>query len=141
MAAFVLCAVMLDREAISLRLVAFAALFVLCRRLESIRSASFQMSFAAVIALVAFYESAVPLIRERLPAPLLIRHKLAIYLSGLAVATVVGGLATGAIAYFHFGRVTHDGLIANPLAVLLTTFWIMPVAIIGCLAITFGLRQ
>ena len=99
------------------------------------------MSFSAVITLVAFYESAVPLIRERLPAPLPIRHKLAIYLSGLAVATVVAGLSTGAIAYFHFGRLTHDGLIANLLAVPLTGFWIMPVAIIGCLAITFGLGQ
>ena len=139
MGAFVLCAVMLDREAISLRLVAFAALFVLCLRPESILSASFQMSFAAVTALVAFYESAAPLIRERLPAPMLIRHKLAIYLLGLAVTTVVAGLATGAIAYFHFGRVTHYGLIANLLAVPLTAFWIMPAAIIGCLAIPFGL--
>ena len=38
MGAFVLCVVMLDREAISLSRVAFAALFVLCLRPESILS-------------------------------------------------------------------------------------------------------
>lgn len=139
MGAFVLCAVMLDREAISLRLVAFAALFMLCLRPESILVGSFQMSFAGVTALIAFYESAAPLIRERFPAPMLIRHKLAIYLLSLAVTTVVAGLATGAIAYFHCGRVMHYRLVANLLAGPLTAFWIMPAAIISCLAITFGL--
>ena len=97
------------------------------------------MSFEAVTALVAFYESAAPLICERLPAPILIRQKLAIYLLGLAVTTVVAGLATGATAYFHFRRVTHYGLIANLLTVPLTAFWIIPAAIIGCLAIQFGM--
>ena len=58
----VLLAVLLDRAAISMRLVAAAAAVVLAIAPESLLGASFQMSFAAVVALVAVYES----IRERL---------------------------------------------------------------------------
>jgi len=141
MGAFVLCAIMLDRDAISLRLVAFAALFVLCLSPESILSASFQMSFAAVTALVAFYEASAPWFRTRLPTPMSFRHKFVIYLVGLVLTTMIAGFATGAIAYFHFGRVTHYGLVANLLAVPVTAFWIMPTAIISCLAMPFGLED
>ena len=56
MAGLVLLAVLLDRTAISLRLVAWAAAAILLITPESLLSASFQMSFAAVVALVAVYE-------------------------------------------------------------------------------------
>jgi competence protein ComEC len=47
--------VILDRKAISLRLVAFAALSVLLISPESLLSASFQHSFEAVLSLISFY--------------------------------------------------------------------------------------
>ena len=55
MVSIVMLAVMIDRTAISMRLVAIAAMAVLVLAPESLLSASFQMSFAAVVALVAVY--------------------------------------------------------------------------------------
>ena len=56
MTGIVLLAIILDRTAISLRLVAWAATFILLITPEAILGASFQMSFAAVVVLVAAYE-------------------------------------------------------------------------------------
>ncbi|MDA1132512.1 MAG: ComEC/Rec2 family competence protein [Proteobacteria bacterium] len=56
MLGFVLLAVMLDRRPISMRLVAWAAAAVLLVAPDSLLGPSFQMSFAAVVALVAAYE-------------------------------------------------------------------------------------
>src|SRR3546814_8226092 len=57
MTGIVLLAVVLDRTALSMRLVAWAAAIVLAVAPESLLGPSFQMSFGAVIALIAFYRS------------------------------------------------------------------------------------
>ncbi len=57
MIGLVLVAVILDREGISMRLVAWAALVVLLLSPDALLGPSFQLSFAAVIALIAVYES------------------------------------------------------------------------------------
>ena len=56
MMSIVLIAVMLDRPALTMRNVALAALAILIVAPESLFDPSFEMSFAAVIALVALYE-------------------------------------------------------------------------------------
>ncbi|MFI5033427.1 MAG: ComEC/Rec2 family competence protein, partial [Reyranellales bacterium] len=56
MAAFALLAILLDRTALSLRLVAWSAMVVLVAAPDALTGASFQMSFAAVIALIAAWE-------------------------------------------------------------------------------------
>jgi len=56
MMSIVLIAVMLDRPALTMRNVALAALAILIIAPESLFDPSFEMSFAAVIALVALYE-------------------------------------------------------------------------------------
>ena len=57
MLAIMLIAVMLDRAALTLRNVALAAAIILLAWPESLLSVSFQMSFAATLALVAGYEA------------------------------------------------------------------------------------
>ena len=52
--AVVLLGVLLDRNAVTMRLVAWAAFVVLLLRPESLLDVSFQMSFAAVTGLVSF---------------------------------------------------------------------------------------
>ena len=56
MTAVALLAVMADRNPFSLRLLAWSALVVLVLRPESVLGASFQLSFAAVLALMVVYE-------------------------------------------------------------------------------------
>jgi competence protein ComEC len=56
MAALLFLAVLVDRTAISMRTTAWAALAILAVEPESLLGASFQLSFAAVVALVAAFE-------------------------------------------------------------------------------------
>ena len=138
MTGLVLIGVLVDRKAISLRLVAAAAMVVLLIKPESILGPSFQMSFAAVIALVAFYESLGPEIWRRFGEAGIVR-KFLLYVTGLSLTTIIATVATGLIALHHFGRLPHFGLIGNLLAVPLTAIWIMPWAVLAVILMPFGL--
>ena len=111
MAGITFAAVLVDRQAISLRNVALAALVILILRPEALISAGFQMSFAAVMALVATYQAIEPRLRRA-------RHRrfverLGLYLLGLFITSLVAGLATAPFAMFHFNRIAVHGLWAN----------------------------
>jgi competence protein ComEC len=141
MTGLVLLAVALDRRAFTMRLVAWAAMAVLLFSPEALLGASFQMSFAAVTALVAAYET----LRSR--AGILARagqggmlSRALLYIGGVALTSLVAMLATAPFAAFHFNRVALFGLIANIVAVPLTAFWIMPWALAAFMMIPFGLE-
>ncbi|MDH3230878.1 MAG: ComEC/Rec2 family competence protein [Alphaproteobacteria bacterium] len=141
MTGLVLIAVLLDREAISMRLVAWAAVAVLLLAPESLLGASFQMSFAAVVALVAFYEAGrerLQTVRSALPGGL--AGRIFMYAAGVAVTTIIASVATGLVGLHHFGRIAVYGLPANMLAVPVTALWIMPSAVIAALLMPFGLE-
>jgi competence protein ComEC len=138
MTGIVLVAVLVDRAAISMRLVAWAALAVLLLAPESLLGPSFQMSFAAVIALVAGYEA----LRERFASWRLEAgpgRRVALYLAGVAVSTIIAMAATAPFAIYHFNRVADYGLAANLVAVPLTAFWIMPWAVAALCLMPLGL--
>ena len=139
MTGLVLLAVLLDREAISMRLVAWAAVIVLVLTPESLVSASFQMSFAAVIGLVAAYERlAAPLGRwRRSGGPV---RSTIVYLASVLISTAVAGLATAPFSIFHFQAVATAGTLANLLAVPLTALWIMPMGVATYAMMPFGLE-
>jgi len=140
MTGLMLFAVILDRTAISLRLVAWAAMIILALAPEALLGASFQMSFGAVVALVATYEALRGPISTHLAGGGF-RRRIALYFATLALTSVIAGLATGAIALYHFGRIAHFGLAANLVAVPLTGLWIMPWAVIACALMPFGLES
>lgn len=131
-------AIYLDRSPISLRLVAFAAVVVLVIAPESLLSASFHMSFAAVVALIAVYDSTRPQ-WEKLLKRGGVLNKIAMYFVGVCATTIIGSLATGIYALYHFQRFAVLGLIANFVAVPLIAFIIMPFALIAVILAPFGL--
>ena len=138
MTGIVLFAVIVDRTAISLRLVAWAAVIVLVIRPEALLGASFQMSFAAVIALVAAYEYAgqrfrVSYGRGGFP------RRLTVYLGSIASTSVIATIATAPLVLFHFNQIAAYGLLANMVAVPLTAAWVMPFGVLTLLAMPFGL--
>jgi len=140
MTGIVLVAVLLDRRAISLRLVAWAAMLVLVLQPESLMGPSFQMSFAAVLSLVAVYERLRgPWRRWRAEGGRL--RRVWLYLAGLAVSTLVAGTAIGVIALHHFGRISAYSLVANLVAIPIAAFWIMPWAVLACVLMPFGLER
>lgn len=124
-AVLILAGIALGRDAISLRLVATGALVVLVFRPEALAGASFQMSFAAVTAIVALHST-------RWSARLFQRREEALPARMLRAgfATVATGLAVEAalipLALYHFHRSGLYGVAANIVAIPLTTFVIMP---------------
>lgn len=140
MIALVLLAVLLDRTALSMRPVALAATLVLLVEPEELIGPSFQMSFAAVIALIAWYETQAPrqaLWREAHPGPL---AGLGLYAAGIALTTLIAGSVTAIFAIYHFNRFAVWSVLANMLAVPLTGFWVMPWALVLFLLLPFGLE-
>jgi competence protein ComEC len=139
-AAMVLAAVMVDRRGISLRMLAWGAAVVLLIQPESLLGPSFQMSFAAAIALVAAYEAAAERglwRRDGDPSPWLGRG-LWLYAAGVAFTTVVASLATAPFVLYHFNQVAKFGLLANLIAVPVTALWVMPAAMASFLLLQFG---
>lgn len=124
-ALLVLVALVLGREAITLRLVAAGAVVVLLFWPEALAGPSFQLSFAAVTAIIALSEH--PLVRRwsepgdhSLPIRLA-RGTAMLLLTGLAVE-----IALAPIALYHFHRSGLYGAGANIIAIPLTTFVVMP---------------
>jgi competence protein ComEC len=139
MGTIALLAIMIDRLAITMRLVAWAGLILIAILPESLLSASFQMSFAAVVALISVWEA----LRERLVqwrADAGIVRRFAIVILAGASTSLVAGLASAPYALYHFNRFSAFGLIANLLAMPLTGLWIMPWVVITFVLLPFGLE-
>ncbi len=146
MVAIMLMAVMLDRRAVTMRNVAVAAFVVLILAPQAILSPGFQMSFAAVAALVASYEILSKRSQRKgtfvKPGRLgLIKRLIIRDLGGLATTSLVAGIATGIFAAYHFHRVAPFGLLANLLAMPLVSIAVMPLALLSTLAMPFGLEK
>jgi len=140
MATFVLLAVALDRTAISMRLVAIAAAAVLLLAPESLLGPSFQMSFAAVVALLAAYEAwGGAFARWRREGG--VARTIAYYLGNVLGATTIAGFATAPIAIYHFNRFALLSVPANMMAEPLTSLWIMPWGTLAYLLMPLGLEQ
>ncbi len=141
MVCVVMTAIMLDRDPFTLRLAAFAAAAILLFQPENLFGPGFQMSFAAVVALIAFYEST----REWWSRDYKQRRWFAragLYVLGSMATTLVATMATAAFALYHFLRTPlFPGLIANLVAVPLSSFVTMPAAITGCFLMPLGLEK
>lgn len=139
MTGIVLVAVLLDREAVTPRLVALAAVAVLALRPDVLVGPSFQLSFAAVIALVAVYESwRGRRAGARSGGVLAIAVRVGAYVGGVAVTSVVATVATAPFVTFHFQAIALGGIVTNLLAVPLTAFVTMPAGIAALLALPLG---
>ena len=144
MMSIVLIAVMLDRPALTMRNVALAALAILIVAPESLFEPSFEMSFAAVIALVALYEwlSERGRLRLRDVSPVWAAlQRGANLVGGSAATTLVAGTAIAPFALYHFHRMTHYGLVANLIAAPLVSLLVMPMALLSLIAVPFGLER
>jgi competence protein ComEC len=139
MTGIVLVAVLLDRVAISMRLVAWSAVVVLLVAPEALIGPSFQMSFAAVAALIAAYEVATPRLAVWGAAHRDWHHRAILYLLGVTLSSLVAGLATAVYGAFHFNRFAVWSLVANLVAVPLTGFLVMPFALLAMVLMPLGL--
>jgi competence protein ComEC len=141
MTAVVLLGVMADRPVLTLRTIALAALAVMAITPEAVIHPSFQMSFAATLALIATYERGIPWAAATADTPLAARIALwgAREAAVLAGASLVAGLATTPYAAYHFHRMAPYGVIANLLAMPVISAIAMPAGLLALLAMPFGL--
>jgi competence protein ComEC len=139
MIALALLAVMLDRRAVTLRAVAWAALLLLVLWPDSLLDPGFQMSFAAVTALVATFEHLAPKLTQWRSQAGPLRIAL-LWLAGVMAASFVAGLGSSLFAAYHFNRVADYALLANLLAAPLVDFIIMPLAVLAFMLMPFGLE-
>ncbi|WP_379550548.1 ComEC/Rec2 family competence protein [Qipengyuania sp. DGS5-3] len=137
-AMLVLLALALGREPLSMRMVAAAAMVVLLLWPESLVGPSFQMSFAAVIAIIALHSSgpirAFLAPREESIARRWSRGVAMLFLTGLVIE-----LSLMPIVLFHFHRAGIYGALANVIAIPLVTFISMPLVAIALLLDQIGL--
>ncbi len=136
-------AILVDRPALSMRNCAIAALIVLAREPETLLGPSFQMSFAAVAALIASAPTLHFPEKEEGAQGFLARtgRRASHTVLNLLAATLVASLATAPFAAYHFQTLNPFGLIGNTLALPLVSLVVMPAAVLGTLAYPFGLDR
>ena len=147
-------AVLFDRQAVSMRNLAFAALFVVLFEPEAILGASFQLSFAAVAGLVAAFEArlaarAANASREEYPlreARVDPRDAFLRWLDrtrhGPSRTLFATACATGATASFmayNFHELSPYVLIGNPLTLAMIELFAVPCAMLGAALYPLGL--
>ena len=149
MTLIVLGAVLVDRRALTMRNLALAVLAVVALEPEAILGVSFQLSFAAVGALVAVLESRMEAHDQR-DDPFVLRPTrppkrgaIALHLIdkplGLLLATLCATSATASFMAYHFHDLSPYVLIGNPLTLTIIEFFAVPGALIGTLLYPLGL--
>ncbi|WP_422369955.1 ComEC/Rec2 family competence protein [Hoeflea sp.] len=150
MLSVMLTAVVFDRPALTMRNVALAALVIIVISPSAVVGPGFQMSFAATAALIAAYAAISRRLAgsERSFKPSALAAMVPDWIGfafkaalGLAITSLVAGLATGLFSAYHFHRVAAYGLLANLLAMPLVTLVVMPAGLVAMLLMPLGLDQ
>jgi competence protein ComEC len=135
----VFAAILIDRLRVSMRICALAAVVILCLEPSSLISVSFQMSFGAVVMLIAAYEKWGARL-ARLFHGGSIAAQLPGYIGAVAVTTVIATLGTKPFAIHHFQHLVLYGILANVIAVPISAIWTLPWGLVACLLMPFGLE-
>ncbi len=138
MEALVFLAVIYDKNPISLRMVACAAMVVLILEPFVIVSAGFQMSFSAVVALIAFYDFAKKKFKTGKNKKIL--YRIASYFIGIIATTTVATLATAPYVIYHFGTFAPYAILGNLLAMPVIMFFVMPTVFLSLLFLPLHLN-
>jgi competence protein ComEC len=129
-------AVIFGRRALTMRNVAIAAILVILTDPASVFRPSFQLSFAAVLALVGTYE----LVRSNPQNQRgLVRQAMG-YFGGITLTSLVAGAATLVFSAYHFQQTSPLGVIGNLVTLPLVGFVMMPMAALSVLLMPMGLE-
>ncbi|KRB53017.1 hypothetical protein ASE04_07265 [Rhizobium sp. Root708] len=143
MMAVMLVAALFDRPSISLRNIALSALLIILTSPSAVLGPSFQMSFAATLALVSGY---VGWISGAMPGKALFVHPafkpigfVLRFFAGIALTSMIGGFSTALFSIEHFHRLSAYGLPANLMAMPVISFIVMPMGMLAMLLTPLGL--
>lgn len=136
MLALIFGAVLAGRRALTMRNVAIAALAIILIDPASIFRASFQLSFAAVVALIGIYE----LPRRLADGERSWGRRLWATIWATAVTSFIAGTATLLFSAYHFQQTAPLGVIGNVLVLPVVSLVVMPFAVLSVLAMPFGIE-
>ncbi|WP_428535459.1 ComEC/Rec2 family competence protein [Rhodopila sp.] len=131
-------ALMANRRPFSLRGLGLAAAVLMLISPQQVPDVSFQMSFSAVLALIAGYEALRPWLRRLHGHGW--RRRLGSHLVALALTSALAGTASAPYGAYHFGHVQVYFVLANMIAVPLTAMWVMPAGLIALLLMPLHLE-
>jgi competence protein ComEC len=137
MASLVTVAILAQRQAISLRGLALAAVIILLLTPEAILGVSFQMSFSAVLALIAGH-AAMRFWFNRLHKNQVPGHRAISHVSALFLTSLLAGGASMPFAAFQFQEIQPYWILANLVAVPLTALWVLPLGLLALALMPFG---
>jgi competence protein ComEC len=137
MVGIVLVGTIVDRQALSMRTLALAAIAILLVQPENLMSASFALFFAAVVALIAAYENGWAPLKGWANEGGLWR-RIVVYCVGIVASTIIATGATLPITLYIFNRISLQAIIGNLVAIPLMGFLIMPLLLIGVLFLPLG---
>ena len=129
-------AVLAGRRALTMRNVAIAALAIILIDPASVFRASFQLSFAAVVALIGIYE--IP--RKGPDGDRNWGQRLWATVWATALTSFIAGTATLLFSAYHFQQTSPLGVLGNVLVLPVVSLVIMPFAVMAVLVMPFGLE-
>ncbi|MDR0580629.1 MAG: ComEC family competence protein [Holosporaceae bacterium] len=121
----IICSIFAERYPLSMRSVAIAATLIMIFSPEVILFPSFQMSFGAVVAIIAFHEH---------------RWNFSGFtktLFDILATTVVASIPTTIFSMYTFNQLTLNSILANIISIPLMSFFVMPLAVISLLLMPF----
>lgn len=136
MIVLVLGAVVAGRRALTMRNVTLAALAIIVTDPASVFRPSFQLSFAAVVALIGAWEMLRPA-DDRGRGWL---QKVWTYFAGGALTSLVAGAATLLFSIYHFQQTAPLSMLGNLMSLVLIGFVMMPAALVATLLMPLGLE-
>lgn len=139
MVAIMFLAIMLDRPALALRNVVLAAVVILVIFPDSLLDVGFQMSFAAVLALVSLYEA----LRVR-PVWMALQEqpyiRFLMFFGGIVLTTLIASAAVAPFGAYHFHTSQQYAVLANLIALPVCNIVVMPAALIALVVMPLGLE-
>ncbi|MFD1197086.1 ComEC/Rec2 family competence protein [Brucella gallinifaecis] len=141
-----LCAVLVDRAAISMRNLSIAFVAMVAISPHEILGPSFQMSFSATAGLIAAFAwwserkaRQQTVFENRRALPPGIASKILTPAVATGATSVVAGVASGIFAAYHFNNTAPFGLVGNILALPVISILVMPFAVLSLLLMPLNL--
>jgi len=131
MACLMALGVLSGRRVLSLRGLAAAATVLMTISPAEVLGVSFQMSFSAVLALIAGYDALRPMLTRLRGGGGGAFRRVMMHVVALALTSALAGTASAPYGAYHFGRIQLYYVVANMLAVPLTAMWVMPAGMIA----------
>ena len=137
--ALIFSAILLDLKPDAFRSTTFAALAILIFSPNAIFSVSFQLSFAAILALIVLADISKPIHINSSSRPIYL--KFFFYFLGIILSSLAATIATTPLSIYHFNNFISFGALANLIAIPIASFITMPCGFLALVLMPLGIEK